>query len=190
MTIDSRISPPAVEGAGSRRGETRIGNRARDLPDEPPSISAPWRPGHDRRHGRHSRPCGGADAGGRCDLSTEVHHHAVVAEWSMSRSTSTYPDEGLYAEIHPRQAGAGGRRRHSGRTRMWWPSTTPAPIRAVRCKAPIRRADKALGPCPLHLTTFDLTRHGIFISGQAYQSCRRCCWNSMATTSTPSACSA
>lgn len=31
-------------------------------------------------------------------------------------------------------------------------------------------ADKALGPCPLHLTTYDLTRHGIFISGQAYQS--------------------
>ena len=30
--------------------------------------------------------------------------------------------------------------------------------------------DKALGPCPLHLTTFDLTRHGILISGQAYQS--------------------
>ncbi len=33
-----------------------------------------------------------------------------------------------------------------------------------------RPEDKALGPCPLHLTTFDLTRHGIFISGQAYQS--------------------
>jgi len=33
-----------------------------------------------------------------------------------------------------------------------------------------RADDKALGPCPLHLTTFDLTRHGIFISGQAYQS--------------------
>ena len=31
-------------------------------------------------------------------------------------------------------------------------------------------ADKALGPCPMHLTTFDLVRHGIFISGQAYQS--------------------
>jgi len=30
--------------------------------------------------------------------------------------------------------------------------------------------DKALGPCPFHLTTFDLTRHGMFISGQAYQS--------------------
>ncbi len=33
-----------------------------------------------------------------------------------------------------------------------------------------QKGDKALGPCPLHLTTFDLTRHGIFISGQAYQS--------------------
>jgi arsenite oxidase small subunit len=29
---------------------------------------------------------------------------------------------------------------------------------------------KSLGPCPLHLSTFDLTRHGILISGQAYQS--------------------
>lgn len=33
------------------------------------------------------------------------------------------------------------------------------------------RADtKSLGPCPLHLSTYDLTRHGILISGQAYQS--------------------
>lgn len=29
---------------------------------------------------------------------------------------------------------------------------------------------KSLGACPLHLSTFDLTRHGIVISGQAYQS--------------------
>ena len=29
---------------------------------------------------------------------------------------------------------------------------------------------KALGPCPLHLTTYDLTRHGIVIAGNAYQS--------------------
>lgn len=29
---------------------------------------------------------------------------------------------------------------------------------------------KALGPCPLHLSTYDVTRHGILISGQAYQS--------------------
>ena len=33
-----------------------------------------------------------------------------------------------------------------------------------------KAADKALGPCPLHLSTYDLTRHGILISGQAYQS--------------------
>lgn len=31
-------------------------------------------------------------------------------------------------------------------------------------------AYKSLGPCPLHLSTYDLTRHGILISGQAYQS--------------------
>lgn len=30
--------------------------------------------------------------------------------------------------------------------------------------------EKALGACPAHLSTYDLTRHGIIISGQAYQS--------------------
>jgi arsenite oxidase small subunit len=29
---------------------------------------------------------------------------------------------------------------------------------------------KVLGPCPLHLSTYDVTRHGILVSGQAYQS--------------------
>jgi arsenite oxidase small subunit len=29
---------------------------------------------------------------------------------------------------------------------------------------------KAMGPCPLHLTTFDLTRHGMVISGHATES--------------------
>lgn len=29
---------------------------------------------------------------------------------------------------------------------------------------------RVLGQCPLHLSTYDLTRHGIIISGQAYQS--------------------
>ncbi|NQY34332.1 MAG: arsenate reductase (azurin) small subunit [Alteromonadaceae bacterium] len=28
---------------------------------------------------------------------------------------------------------------------------------------------KVLGPCPLHLTTFDLTRHGMVVSGHATQ---------------------
>jgi len=31
-------------------------------------------------------------------------------------------------------------------------------------------AHKAIGPCPLHLTTFDLTRHGMVISGHATES--------------------
>ncbi len=30
-----------------------------------------------------------------------------------------------------------------------------------------KAAHKAMGPCPLHLTTFDLTRHGMVISGHA-----------------------
>ena len=30
--------------------------------------------------------------------------------------------------------------------------------------------DKVLGPCPLHLTAYDLTRHGIVSAGNAYQS--------------------
>lgn len=29
---------------------------------------------------------------------------------------------------------------------------------------------KSLGACPLHLSTYDLTRHGILISGQAFES--------------------
>jgi arsenite oxidase small subunit len=29
---------------------------------------------------------------------------------------------------------------------------------------------KALGPCPFHLTSFDLTRHGIVIAGHATES--------------------
>lgn len=29
---------------------------------------------------------------------------------------------------------------------------------------------KGLGPCPLHLTTFDLTRHGIVVAGHSTQS--------------------
>ncbi len=28
---------------------------------------------------------------------------------------------------------------------------------------------KTLGACPLHLSTYDLTRHGILVSGQAYE---------------------
>ncbi|ETW96771.1 MAG: arsenite oxidase small subunit [Candidatus Entotheonella factor] len=33
-----------------------------------------------------------------------------------------------------------------------------------------QKQDKALGPCPFHQTTFDLTRHGMVISGHATES--------------------
>lgn len=33
-----------------------------------------------------------------------------------------------------------------------------------------KAAHKVLGPCPLHLTTYDLTRHGMVVSGHATQS--------------------
>lgn len=33
-----------------------------------------------------------------------------------------------------------------------------------------KASHKAIGPCPLHLTTFDLTRHGMVISGHATES--------------------
>ncbi|MGK7345448.1 MAG: arsenate reductase (azurin) small subunit [Candidatus Nitrospinota bacterium M3_3B_026] len=33
-----------------------------------------------------------------------------------------------------------------------------------------RSADKAVGPCPFHLSTFDLTRHGMIISGHGTES--------------------
>jgi arsenite oxidase small subunit len=33
-----------------------------------------------------------------------------------------------------------------------------------------KKETKSLGACALHLSTYDLTRHGILISGQAYQS--------------------
>ncbi len=80
-----------------------------------------------------------------------------------------YPDQGQYAEsmivkLGVRAGGGIGPRRdvvaynytctHQG-----------GPMQGT-----YKGADKALGPCPLHLSTFDLTRHGILISGQAYQS--------------------
>lgn len=33
-----------------------------------------------------------------------------------------------------------------------------------------KKEHKVLGPCPLHLTTFDLTRHGMVVSGHATES--------------------
>jgi arsenite oxidase small subunit len=80
-----------------------------------------------------------------------------------------YPDEGLYAEsilVKLGKAAGGGIGPEKDVVAFNYTCTHQGgPLQGT-----YQAADKALGPCPLHLTTFDLTRHGIFISGQAYQS--------------------
>lgn len=80
-----------------------------------------------------------------------------------------YPDEGAYAEsilVKLGQEAGGGLGPDKDVVAFNYTCTHQGgPLQGT-----YQAADKALGPCPLHLTTFDLTRHGIFISGQAYQS--------------------
>jgi len=80
-----------------------------------------------------------------------------------------YPDEGEYAESIlvklGREAGGG-----LGPDKDIVAFNYTCTHQGGPLQGTYQAADKALGPCPLHLTTFDLTRHGIFISGQAYQS--------------------
>lgn len=81
----------------------------------------------------------------------------------------TYPDEGTYAESLLVKLGVpagGGIGPHSDVVAFNYTCTHQGGPLSGTYKA----ADKALGPCPLHLSTYDLTRHGILISGQAYQS--------------------
>ncbi len=80
-----------------------------------------------------------------------------------------YPDEGAYAESIliklGREAGGGLGPERDVVAFNYTCTHQGGPLQGT-----YQAADKALGPCPLHLTTFDLTRHGIFISGPAYQS--------------------
>lgn len=81
----------------------------------------------------------------------------------------TYPDEGEYSESILVKLGteAGG---GLGPQKDIVAFNYTCTHQGGPLQGTYQAADKALGPCPLHLTTFDLTRHGIFISGQAYQS--------------------
>lgn len=80
-----------------------------------------------------------------------------------------YPDEGAYAESIlvklGNRAGGGIGPQEDIVAFNYTCTHQGGPLQGT-----YKTADKALGPCPLHLTTFDLTRHGIFIAGQAYQS--------------------
>ncbi len=80
-----------------------------------------------------------------------------------------YPDEGAFAESMivklGREAGGGIGPNKDVVAFNYTCTHQGGPLQGT-----YQAADKALGPCPLHLTTFDLTRYGMFISGQAYQS--------------------
>jgi arsenite oxidase small subunit len=81
----------------------------------------------------------------------------------------TYPDEGDYADSMVVKLGVkagGGIGPGSDVVAFNYACTHQGNSLADSYKADT----KSLGACPLHLSTYDLTRHGILISGQAYQS--------------------
>ena len=80
-----------------------------------------------------------------------------------------YPDEGLYSDSFVvklgRKAGGGIGPEEDVIAFNYICTHQGGPMQGT-----YKAEHKALGPCPLHLSTYDLTRHGILISGQAYQS--------------------
>jgi len=80
-----------------------------------------------------------------------------------------YPDEGTYSESMLVKLGVkagGGVGRHQDIVAYNYACTHQGNSLSGSYKADT----KSLGACALHLSTYDLTRHGILISGQAYQS--------------------
>ena len=80
-----------------------------------------------------------------------------------------YPDEGAYAEAMVVKLGveAGG---GIGPNRDVVAFNYTCTHQGGSLEGTYKGETKSLGACPLHLSTYDLTRHGILISGQAYQS--------------------
>lgn len=81
----------------------------------------------------------------------------------------TYPDEGAYSESIIVKLGveAGG---GIGANRDVVAFNNTCTHQGGPLSGSYKGDTKSLGACPLHLSTYDLTRHGILISGQAYQS--------------------
>ena len=81
----------------------------------------------------------------------------------------SYPDEGAYAEsfiVKMGKAAGGGIGPDNDVVAFNYACTHQGgPMQGT-----YGAENKSLGPCPLHLSTYDLVRHGILISGQAYQS--------------------
>ena len=81
----------------------------------------------------------------------------------------SYPDEGAYSESMVVKMGvpAGG---GVGQGRDVVAFNYACTHQGGSLDGTYKGETKSLGACPLHLSTYDLTRHGILISGQAYQS--------------------
>ncbi len=80
-----------------------------------------------------------------------------------------YPDEGAYSENMVVKLGvkAGG---GLGKDQDIVAYNYACTHQGSTLEGSYKAETKSLGACPLHLSTYDLTRHGILISGQAYQS--------------------
>jgi arsenite oxidase small subunit len=97
----------------------------------------------------------------------------LVAKLSTLKQDSPvdfqYPDEGAYSEamIVKLGAPAGG---GIGPGRDVVAFNYACTHQGGSLEGTYKADTKSLGACPLHLSTYDLTRHGILISGQAYQS--------------------
>ncbi len=81
----------------------------------------------------------------------------------------TYPDEGAFSEsiiVKMGVEGGGG----IGPDRDVVAFNNTCTHQGGPLSGTYKGDTKSLGACPLHLSTYDLTRHGILISGQAYQS--------------------
>ncbi len=81
----------------------------------------------------------------------------------------TYPDDGQYAESMLVKLGvpAGG---GIGPNRDVVAFNNYCTHQGGPLAGTYKADTKSMGACPFHLSTYDLTRHGILISGQAYQS--------------------
>ncbi len=81
----------------------------------------------------------------------------------------SYPDEGAYSDCMVVQLGveAGG---GVGKAKDIVAFNYACTHQGNSLSGSYKADTKSLGACVLHLSTYDLTRHGILISGQAYQS--------------------
>jgi len=80
-----------------------------------------------------------------------------------------YPDDGMYSDCMVVKLGveAGG---GLGKNKDIVAYNYACTHQGNSLSGSYKAATKSLGACALHLSTYDLTRHGILISGQAYQS--------------------